>query len=43
MRKHWNTIFGLDRECSIWIGQEELDKEKAIKVRNKRLFVKLPQ
>lgn len=43
MRKYWNTIFGLECKRSIWIVQEELDKEKVIIVNNKRLLVRLPQ
>lgn len=43
MRRYWNTIFGLDYERSIWIEEEDLGKEKVIRLKNKQYAVKIPR
>jgi hypothetical protein len=42
MRAFWDTISGLNYEHSIWIEQEDLGKEKVIKLKNKRHTVMMP-
>lgn len=42
MRTRGNKALGLDRERSIWIEQEDLGKEKAIRLKGKRYAVKIP-
>ena len=43
MRRYWSTIFGLNYERSIWVEQEDLGKDKAIKHKNKQYRVKIPR
>ncbi len=43
MRKYWDAILGLNYKRSIWIEQEELGEEKAIKLKGKRYLVKIPK
>lgn len=43
MRRYWNSIFGLDYDRSIWIEEEDLGKEKVIRLKNKQYAVKIPR
>jgi hypothetical protein len=43
MRKSWDALFGLDDECSVWIDEDDLGKERLIKFRNKQCKVVIPQ
>jgi hypothetical protein len=43
MKKYWNTLFGLDYERSIWVGQDDLGTEKAITLNHKQYRVTIPQ
>ena len=43
MRRWWDCIFGIDREISIWIEEEELGQEKPISFKKRNFLVKIPQ
>ena len=43
MSRYWDRIFGLNRELSIWVEEEELGKEKVIYHKEKQYLVKIPQ
>jgi hypothetical protein len=43
MKKFLDRILGLDDECSIWVDEEDLGKDKAFFHQNKSYFIRIPE
>jgi len=42
MKCNWGNLFGLNSQRSIWVGEEDLGREKEIVFKRKRYAVKIP-
>jgi hypothetical protein len=43
MQRLWGNLFGLNSQRSIWVGEEDLGREKEIVFKQKRYAVKIPR